>query len=82
VFAIVTATLMVCDAWFDITLSWGSSESVLSVLTAVCGELPVAATFLSGAHHLIRLTISAVHSRTRAALSQISLSRVPLFLGQ
>ena len=80
VFALVTATLMVCDAWFDVTLSWGSSESALSIFTAVCGELPAATIMLSGACHLIRLTISGVYSRTGVELSKISLWRVPLFL--
>jgi hypothetical protein len=44
----VVATLLTCDAWFDITLSWGSPEAVGSVLSAVCIELPLAVFAATG----------------------------------
>ena len=40
---IITATLLVCDAWFDITLSWGYADWWQSVLMASCVEVPLAA---------------------------------------
>jgi hypothetical protein len=41
--AAVTATMLVCDAWFDIVTSHGSGETAEAVLEAVFGELPLAA---------------------------------------
>jgi hypothetical protein len=40
---IMTATLLVCDAWFDVTLSWGYADWWHSVLMAGCVEVPLAA---------------------------------------
>ena len=37
---VVTATLTLCDVWFDLTLSWGTSEQAASVVTAVIAEIP------------------------------------------
>lgn len=40
--AIVTATLLVCDAWFDIVLSLGSRGAVPTIAAALLVELPIA----------------------------------------
>ncbi|MQY27133.1 hypothetical protein [Nocardia aurantia] len=55
--AIITATLLVCDAWFDVVLDWNSSDLLLSVLTAVFGELPLAALLYYTARRLVRLSM-------------------------
>jgi hypothetical protein len=54
---IVLATLLCCDAWFDIALDWGTTGFMLSVLSAAVIELPLAAVALIGARRLLRLTI-------------------------
>ena len=41
--AAVAATLLICDAWFDVTLSASGSEQSIALVTAVVAELPVAA---------------------------------------
>ena len=38
---VITATLLTCDAWFDVCLSWGTTEHWSSVAAALV-ELPVA----------------------------------------
>jgi len=43
VFAAVTGTMLVCDAWFDVVTSHSGGEMVQAVLEAVFGELPLAA---------------------------------------
>ncbi len=53
----VLATLLCCDAWFDITLDWGTSGFMVSVLSAALVELPLAVVALTGARRLLRLTI-------------------------
>lgn len=61
--AIITATLLCCDAWFDIVLDWNTPDLFLSVLTAGIGELPLAALLFYAAHRLIRLSMIAAWAR-------------------
>lgn len=53
--AIITATLLVCDAWFDVVLDWGTGDMWWSLATALLVELPLAALLIRVALHLIRL---------------------------
>lgn len=53
----VLATLLCCDAWFDTTLDWGTRGFMVSLLSAVLVELPLAALALIGARRLLRLTL-------------------------
>jgi hypothetical protein len=41
--ATAVATMLVCDAWFDVVTSTGAGERLEAVLEAVFGELPLAA---------------------------------------
>lgn len=41
--AAIAGTMLVCDAWFDIVSSSGSSERLDAILEAVFAELPLAA---------------------------------------
>lgn len=42
---VCSSVLLICDAWFDVTLSAGSSERVPALLAAIVVELPLAALF-------------------------------------
>jgi hypothetical protein len=53
----VLATLLLCDAWFDTTLDWGTQGFMLSLLSALVVELPLAVVALVGARRLLRLTV-------------------------
>lgn len=55
---IATATLLCCDAWFDLTLDWGTRSFSISLLSALFAELPLAAMMIVGARRLLRLTIA------------------------
>ena len=55
---VVTATLLCCDAWFDLTLDWGTSGFYFSLLSAVAAELPLAVLMGLGARRLLRLTVA------------------------
>lgn len=55
---IISATLLCCDAWFDLTLDWGTGGFSFSLLSAVFAELPLAAMMIIGARRLLRLTIA------------------------
>jgi hypothetical protein len=41
--AAAAATLLVCDAWFDVVTSTSGDEQLLAILEAVLAELPLAA---------------------------------------
>jgi len=56
---VVTATLLLCDAWFDVTLSWGGSEGWASAATALGCEVPLAVTMLARARSII-VTMAAI----------------------
>jgi len=87
---IVTATLLCCDAWFDVVLDAGTSDVWLSIASAVIVELPLAFLTFNAARRLIRL--SAVVAIGRAGDSSDCddlpedalppLWKIPLFGGQ
>lgn len=55
--AIVSATLLVVDAWFDVVLDWGTPDATWSVLSAVLAELPLAALLVLGANRVIHVLV-------------------------
>src|SRR5215472_6441178 len=55
---IVSATLLCCDAWFDLTLDWGTSGFSFSLMAALFADLPLAAMMVIGARRLLRLTVA------------------------
>jgi hypothetical protein len=57
---IVLATLLCCDAWFDVVLDAWTSGFGLSVLSAVCVELPLAALAILGARRLLRTNFTVI----------------------
>ena len=56
----VLGVLLLCDAWFDVTLSWGTSEQTASILTALLAEIPIAILAFALAHRLLRETVHYV----------------------
>lgn len=75
----VLATLLCCDAWFDVTLDWGTGGFTVSVLSAVLVELPLAAVALIGARRLLRLTIGRLELLSGISGPVPAFWRVPLF---
>ncbi|MBU3059957.1 hypothetical protein KO481_00210 [Nocardia sp. NEAU-G5] len=81
--AIVTATLLCCDAWFDIVLDWNTPDLPVSLLTAGAGELPLAALLFYVARRLIRLSIAAAWAHQgqdeipRISMRRLLLERMP-----
>jgi len=47
----------VCDAWFDITLDWGTSDETASLLSAFLVELPLAVYLFYAAMRIVRMTV-------------------------
>ena len=53
---VFTATLLLCDAWFDISLDWGTPDETVSVLSAIFAEVPLACYLFSSAMRILRMT--------------------------
>ena len=51
--AIVTGTLLLSDAWFDVALSWGTAGEAASIGLALFVELPLAAALWALAPRLL-----------------------------
>jgi hypothetical protein len=78
-FMVITGTLLVCDAWFDLTLSYGSSDFTASVLSAVLVEFPLAFVLFAAARRLVRVTVQTVMQLSGISGPVPPLWRVPLF---
>jgi hypothetical protein len=57
---VVLATLLCCDAWFDVVLDARTSGFWLSVVQAALVELPLAAVAIAGARRLLRTAIATM----------------------
>src|SRR6266567_7693488 len=77
--AVGTATLLICDAWFDISLDVGTPDVWWSVGSAVLVELPLAAFFLRRALVLISLTVRQAYARLGIEEPPPSVLKMPLF---
>lgn len=77
--ALVTGTLLVCDAWFDLMFSFGTSDFWLSAFTAVFGELPIAGLMFFLAWRLLSFTVRIVWLHFRYDGPIPPLRRVQLF---
>ena len=75
----VLATLLCCDAWFDITLDWGTRGFMVSVLSAALVELPLAVAALIGVRRLLRLTIGRLELLSGFSGPVPAFWQVPLF---
>ena len=59
--AIVTGTLLICDAWFDIVTSLGHRDQWLTLLTGLGAELPLAVFFFWLYRRIVMRTLASVY---------------------
>jgi hypothetical protein len=78
-FMITTGTLLVCDAWFDLALDYGSGGFTMSLVSALVVELPLALLLFSGARRLVRVTIQTMMQLSGVTGPVPPLWRIPLF---
>jgi len=76
--AVVTATLLVCDAWFDIALDLGTRDIWMSAASAVFVELPLAAFFVRRAQLIVQLTLARVLPDIAADARPPGMFKLPL----
>jgi hypothetical protein len=60
VMLVVLATLLACDAWFDVVLDARTAGFLTSLASALLVELPLAALAAAMARRLLRLTIGQI----------------------
>ena len=77
-YAIAAATLLICDAWFDITLDLGTPDIWTSLASAVFIELPLAFFLIHRVKMLIHLTMRHFYPDGDADGRPIKLSKLPL----
>ena len=75
---LVTATLLCCDAWFDVLLDLRTDDMWLSIASALVVELPLAFILLNAARRLIRLSALAAVGAGGNRLPLPSLWKLPL----
>jgi hypothetical protein len=80
--AIVTATLLLSDAWFDVTTARASQDRLVSMLTALLVEIPLALLLFAVALRLIVVTTRTVRASLDHDLRPVRLWRVPLLLSE
>ncbi|HEX3332876.1 MAG TPA: hypothetical protein VHS57_00940 [Acidimicrobiales bacterium] len=76
--ALVSGTMLVVDAWFDIVTDSTTRDLIISIVTAVFGELPLAALAFVLALRLTRLTTHTARALVGDS-SDPPLRKVPLF---
>ena len=75
----VVATLLLCDAWFDVVLDIRTRGFGMSLVTAVAVEVPLAVLAVLGARRLLRLSLGRAGLRAGPPGRRPSLWRMPLF---
>jgi len=77
-FLLITATLLCCDAWFDVILDLGSSGVWVSIVSAIIVEIPLALLMFNASRRLIRLSALVAMSEAGDAEPVPPLWRIPL----
>jgi hypothetical protein len=76
---LVLATLLLADAWFDVTLDLRTSGFMWSLLSALLIEIPLAVAAILAARRLLRLAIGRIRTREGLVGPVPPLWRIPLF---
>jgi hypothetical protein len=77
--AFTTATLLTCDAWFDISTASGRTDTIVAIASAAGLELPLAALLFAVAYHLLHLAVRRAHAMHGSPDSPAGLLRMRLF---
>ncbi|MFD9128480.1 hypothetical protein [Kitasatospora sp. NPDC059571] len=77
--ALAAAVLLICDAWFDVMLSWGTDDIWAAVGAAVLVELPLAAALLLRVRSILQLMVRHYWQLARLPGEPPPLGRAPLF---
>jgi hypothetical protein len=76
--AFATATLLVCDAWFDVLTAATRRDQILSAASALLIELPLAILLMVAGRRLLMLTVRSTRTLAGAPEPEPPLWRMPL----
>ena len=79
IFAFTTATLLSCDAWFDVTTASGRADTIIAIASALLLELPLATLLFAISHHLQYLTLRRAQAAHGILDAPSALHKLPLF---
>jgi hypothetical protein len=79
IFAFTTATLLSCDAWFDVTTASGRADTIIAIVSASLLELPLATLLFVMAHHPQYLTLRRAQAAHGILDAPSALHKLPLF---
>ena len=74
---VITSTLLTCDVWFDVCLSWGTAEHWGSIAAALV-ELPVAILLATSAAMLMRRSFTVIAQLRGQDPTPVPLWRQPM----
>lgn len=78
--ALVAATLLVCDAWFDVATSLDTPDQTVTLATALLAELPLAGFLFWLARRIMLRTVAAFPMQLGDGQVTHRLRRAPLLL--
>jgi len=78
--AMVTSVLLLCDAWFDLLTAHRGADLLISTMTALFGEIPIAAALAAMSTKLLRASMRTSQGLEVDAPVR-SLWRTPLITG-
>jgi hypothetical protein len=79
--ALISGTLLLCDAWFDVVLSWNTAERWQSLVSAVVFEVPLALLLWWVARTLTLQTVRLARTRLGLTGPPPAMRHITLFAG-
>lgn len=76
--AIISATFLLIDSWFDVVMSQRGSDFNLAIASAVLVELPLAVFLLHFSRRVIRQSLANAQRHAGVSVVTMSLIRTPL----
>ncbi len=76
--AIVAATMLFCDAWFDVVTSFGTGSEAVTLTTAFVCEIPLGIFFVWLARKIMAGNVEAFHKLAKLSDPPPSVSKSPI----
>lgn len=78
--AMVSATLLIVDSWFDVVTSNAGNDFKFALATAVLVELPAAVLLFKFSRRAVRKSIENAHAQAGRQVASTSLWKTPLMI--